>query len=159
MPFIIDGYNLLWSIQKDDQDSAPITDVALCQIISRYLTSINQDGEIVFDGIGPPEKTGFDNLQKLEVIFSGQNNDADSVIETKIKANFAPKRLTIVSSDQRLRNAARARKATSVKSETFWPNVCKQLDRKQQIKEPPEKRQGLTTSETNQWLKFFDLDQ
>jgi len=86
-------------------------------------------------------------------------SDADMVIEDKIKASTAPRRLTVVSSDRRLRDAARARKATAVKSEVFWNNLRKQLRRKKTFKEPTAKRRGLTESETKQWLEFFGIEQ
>ena len=159
MPVIIDGHNLLHSIQKTSEDSESITDVQLCFIVGRYLKLISEKGEIVFDGTGPPDKSGFDNISNLEVFFAGLGSDADTVIEDKIRINTAPKRLTIVSSDRRLRVAARARKAASVKSQVFWDNLQKQLSRKKTIKEPPAKRRGLTESETEQWLKFFDIEQ
>ena len=157
--FIIDGHNLLHSIQKADEGSESISDVQLCYTVGRFLKLTDEKGEIVFDGTGPPDKTGFDNISNLEVFFAGLGSDADTVIEDKIRASTAPKRLTVVSSDRRLRVAARARKATSVKSQVFWDNVQKQLRRKRTIKEPPAKRRGLTESETRQWLKFFDLEQ
>lgn len=156
---IIDGYNLLWSIQKVDEQFDSVSDVGLCRLIGSYLKAIDEKGEIVFDGTGPPDKTGFDNISNLEVFFAGLRTDADSIIENKIKANTAPKRLTIVSSDRRLKDAARARKATAIKSEAFWKNVHKQLSRKKTYKEPAQKRSGLSESETKQWLEIFDLDQ
>jgi len=157
--FIIDGHNLLHSIYKEDPNSGPIRDVQLCWIVGRYLKQIGQTGEIIFDGTGPRDKSGFDNISNLEVFFAGLGTDTDTVIEDKIGANTAPKRLTIVSSDRRLRKAARARKAASVKSEVFWNNIQKQLSRKKTIKEPTAKRQGLTNGETKQWLEFFGLEQ
>jgi len=156
---IIDGHNLLRAIQKVDEDSESLSDVGLCQIISRYLKQIGEKGEIIFDGTGPRDKSGFDNISNLEVFFAGLSSDADTVIEDKIRASTAPRRLTVVSSDRRLRDAARVRKAASVKSQVFWDNLRKQLKRKKTIKEPPAKRRGLTESETRQWLKFFDLDE
>jgi predicted RNA-binding protein with PIN domain len=116
-------------------------------------------GEIIFDGTGPPDKSGFDNISNLEVFFAGVGTDTDTVIEDKIKARTETKRLMIVSSDRRLRKAARARKAASVKSEDFWNNVQKQLGRKKTAKEPAAKRRGLSQSETKQWLEFFGLEQ
>jgi len=157
--FIIDGHNLLHSIQKEDPDSGPISDVGLCRIVGRYLKLIGQSGAIIFDGTGPRDKSGFDDISNLEVFFAGLGTDTDTVIEDKITASTAPKRLIIVSSDRRLRKAARARKATSVKSEVFWNNIQKQLSRKKTIKEPTAKRQGLTDGETKQWLEFFGLEQ
>ncbi len=159
MPVIIDGHNLLWSVQKISEDFESVSDVQLCRIIGRYLKLISNTGEIIFDGTGPPDKSAFDNISNLEVLFAGLGSDADTVIENKIKASTAPKRLTVVSSDRRLRDAARARKATTVKSEVFWANLRRQLGRKKTIKEPPAKRSGLSESETKQWLKFFGLEQ
>ncbi len=159
MPVIIDGHNLLHSIQKTSEGSESITDVQLCHIIGRYLKLTGEKGEIVFDGTGPADKSQFDNLSNLEVSFTGFATDADTVIEDKIRANTAPKRLTIVSSDRRLQDAARARKATAIKSQIFWNNLQKRLSRNKTIKEPAAKRRGLSDGETEQWLKFFGLEQ
>ncbi len=158
MPIIIDGYNLLHSIRKSEYHEST-SDVQLCRIIGKFLKLTGEKGEIVFDGTGPKDKGGFDNISNLEVLFAGRNSDADTVIEDKIRANTAPKRLTIVSSDRRLRKAAQVRKATSVKSDAFWAGLEKQLSRKRPAREPAEKRRGLNESETKLWLKFFDLEQ
>jgi uncharacterized protein len=156
---IIDGHNLLHTVLKADEGFWAISDVQLCHIIGSYLGQTSQRGEIIFDGIGPPDKSGFDGIGNLEVFFSGSGSDTDTVIEDKIIANTAPRRLQIVSSDRRLRKAARARKATSIKSEAFWNNIQKQLSRKKTAKEPSAKRRGLTDSETSQWLDIFGLEQ
>lgn len=156
---IIDGHNLLHSIVKISDDASSINDLQLCWIISRYLKAIREKGEIIFDGTGPRDKTPFDNIAYLEVLFAGLGSDADTVIEDKIRASSAPKRLSIVSSDRRLRDAARTRKATTVKSEVFWDNLKKQLRQKKPVKEPEAKRSGLTESETQQWLDIFGIEQ
>ena len=159
MMFIIDGYNLLHAIPKVDESMALITDLQLCRIVDNFLKQTGNSGEIIFDGIGPPDKTGFDNMSRLEISFSGLNTDTDTIIEDKISASTAPKRLIIVSSDRRIRKAARARKAISLKSEEFWNNIDKQLSKKRRKKEPEAKRSGLSESETKQWLDFFGLRQ
>ena len=159
MPFIIDGNNLLQSVQKVGEDLAALSAERLCRIIGRYLKAVGEKGEIVFDGTGPRDKSGFDNISDLEVSFAGPKTDADSIIEDRIRVNTAPKRLTVVSTDRRLRDAARARRATAVKSQDFWYNVQKQLSRRKETKEPPEKRRGLTEAETERWLRLFGLGQ
>jgi len=156
---IVDGHNLLHSIYKVEGDSEVISDIGLSRIIGRYLKLTGQKGEIIFDGTGPRDKVIFDSVDGVEILFAGMGTDTDTVIEGKIKAHTAPKRLIIVSSDRRLRRAARTRKATSIKSEDFWNNVQKQLSRKRPKKEPTGKRQGLSESETNQWLEIFGLEQ
>ncbi|NIP27305.1 MAG: NYN domain-containing protein [Phycisphaerae bacterium] len=156
---IIDGHNLLHSIVKLHEDPEPISDVQLCWILSRYMKAIGENGEIVFDGTGPRDKSQFDNIANLEVFFAGLGKDADSIIENKIRANTAPKRLSVVSSDRRLRKTAQARRATAVKSEIFWVNLQKQLKKKKPVKEPKAKRVGLSESETKQWLEIFGIEQ
>ena len=156
---IIDGYNLLWAIQESSEEFESVSDVQLCRIVGRYLRLVSENGEIVFDGTGPPDKSGFDNISNLEVLFARQGGDADTVIEDKIRANTSRRRLTVVSSDRRVARAARARKAAAVKSQVFWNNLQKRLSRKRIIKEPAAKRWGLNESETKQWLKFFGLEQ
>ena len=157
--YIIDGYNLLWSFHKVARHSQDISEARLCRLIGRYLRIIADEGKIVFDGIGPPDKTAFSNSTGVEVIFSGSGTDADSFIEAKISSDTAPKRLTIVSSDRRIRNAARLRKAVSIKSEQFWRDVISVLRKKDKIQEPAEKRQGLDQAQTGQWLKYFGFEQ
>jgi hypothetical protein len=158
MPVIIDGHNLLWSI-KNTEDFTSITDAAMCRILDSYFGLVGEKAEIIFDGIGPPNKTEFDNIRNLEVTFSGRRTDCDTVIEQRILDSTAPKRLTIVSTDRRLRDAASARKAADVKSEDFWNEVKKRLSRQKKSKEPAAKRSGLTESETELWLRAFGLEQ
>lgn len=159
MPIIIDGHNLLHTIRKTNEELQSISDIQLCRVISRYLKLIGEKAEIVFDGIGPKDKSVFDIISNPEVLFVGRATDADTVIEHKISLNTAPKRLTIVSSDRRLRKATRARKATILKSEAFWADLQKEFSRKKRPKEPSEKQQGLNDSETTQWMRFFGLEQ
>ncbi len=159
MPLLIDGHNLLHSICEAEEDFRVISDIQLCSIVGRYLKQIGESGQIIFDGAGPYDKSGFDNISNLDVLFAGPGTDTDTVMEEKIRLSTAPKRLSIVSSDRRLRKAAHARKAKAIKSETFWHVVQKQLRRKRNVKEPPAKRHGLSQSETKRWLEFFGIEQ
>jgi uncharacterized protein len=157
--YIIDGHNLLHTIIKLDELFKPVTDIQMCRIINGFLKLIGQTGELIFDGSGPREKNAYENLSLLEVFFAGAETDADTLIENKIKADSAPKRLIIVSSDRRLRKAALIRKAVSIKSDEFWVALNKQIEKKRPASEPGGKRQGLTESETSHWLKIFGLDE
>ena len=158
--FIIDGYNLLKWIEKSGKGIEPVSDVQLCHVVGRYLKRVGGKGELVFDGTGPADKGRFDNIPNLQVSFSGYGSDADAVIEGKIEFSTAARDLTVVSSDRRLRIAARRRRASAVKSGDFWADVCKRLSEgRRKVGEPSGKRQGLTESETEQWLKYFGLEE
>ncbi len=157
--YIIDGHNLLHTIIKLDELFKPVTDIQMCRIINGFLKLTSQTGELIFDGSGPKEKNAYENLSHLEVFFAGAGSDADTIIENKIKSDSAPKRLIIVSSDRRLRKAALSKKAVSIKSDEFWTVLNKQLEKRRPEKEPGAKRQGLSESETNQWLRIFGIDE
>lgn len=155
--FIIDGHNLLHTILKTGEASEATSDLKLCGIVGRYLQLIGRPGVMIFDGAGPQDKSGFDEVGNLEVLFAGAGADADTAIEDKIRSSTAPKRVTVVSSDRRLRRAARTRRCASLKSDVFWEDVRKQLNRRRSAPEPPAKRHGLSESETDQWLDAFGL--
>ncbi len=157
MPVIIDGHNLLWAIQNPIEDIS-ISDVSMCRSLDTYFAITNERAEIIFDGIGPPDKSGFSNLSNLEITFSGPNVDCDSIIEQRILESTAPTHLTIVSTDRKIRDAASARRAVSVQSDEFWAIVTKRLSKQKRGREPAAKRTGLTESETELWLKAFGLD-
>lgn len=159
MPYLIDGYNLLRAVQKTEE-FAELTDVQLCRAVSDYLRCVRDHGHIVFDGIGPLDKSPFGGIPSLEVYFSGQSCEADDIIEEKITDNTAPKSLIVVSSDRRIRTSAAKRKAISVQSELFWQNLLGQLEKQanRPAPEPSEKRNGLTECETDVWLDAFGLD-
>ena len=159
MPILIDGTNLLWALHEAFDERDVVTEVQLCWMLDRYLASAGEPGEVIFDGAGPTDQSAFGQMAHLEVAFSGFNCDADTVVEEKIKANTAPKRLTVVSSDRRLRKAATARKATALKSDAFWQTVLKELRQGRPARqEPAEKQQGLTPGEAEQWMDLFGLD-
>lgn len=157
---IVDGNNLLWAIQERFEDHEVATEVDLCRILGRYFAATAEEGQVIFDGSGPARRGDLDSVLNVEVMFAGFHKDSDSVIEEKITASTDPRRLTIVSSDRRLRRAAAARKATSIKSEDFWEEVKKELQRtKPQKKEPQAKREGLSEGETEQWMDLFGIDE
>jgi len=156
---IIDGNNLLWALHESLGEREITNEIELCRVLSKYFTQIDEIGQVVFDGAGPSDTSDFEVISNPEVFFAGFHHDADSVIEEKIKVNTSPRRLTVVSSDRRLRKAASARSAATVKSEQFWERVQRELSRKTpRRKEPDEKREGLTEGETDKWLEAFGLE-
>jgi len=157
MPILIDGHNLLHTI-KAMTEGQILKEVQLCKLVGRYLKQTKQRGEIIFDGRGPLDKSGFVVTAGLQVLFSGSAADADTVIENRIKASTAPKQLTVVSSDNRLIKAAKVRKAVALTADEFWEQVVKKLARERRESEPPGKLAGITDGETDFWLKLFKLD-
>ncbi len=158
MPLLIDGYNLLGAIHKSEEQHALMDEAGLCRMVSDFLRRMRKDGRMYFDGTGPRDKSAVTGLSNLEVIFSGPGVEADDRIEEEIEQSTSPRFLTVVSSDRRIRDSAGKRKAVSVPSDEFWKLVVKTLERKKKgIREPRAKREGLTESETEEWMKIFGL--
>ncbi len=158
MPYLIDGHNLLWSIFKNDEHFEPVDDAGLVSTVSLYCQDMGDYAEVVFDGIGPPNKRPFKQIAQVDVIFSGQGIEADDVIEHKIAMCQSPKKLCVVSDDRRVRHAAKKARAQPIRSDDFWAQVLKRLLRKRGPKEPLGKRHGVTDSETREWLRQFGLE-
>jgi len=159
--YLIDGNNLLWAARAAAEDGVEIGEVGLCGLVGGYLAWLGERGRVVFDGTGPRDKSGLEVVVGVEVVFAGPGRDADGVIEREIASSTAARRLTVVSSDRRLRRAARARRAEAVKSEQFWGELQRQLGKRraERAREPGAKRQGLSEAETERWVEFFGLQE
>jgi predicted RNA-binding protein with PIN domain len=156
--FIIDGTNLLWAIRDWPEGPQVAGEEPLCQVLDRYFADMHQQCQIVFDGTRPADLNAFAGIRHLDIIHAGFDQEADSVIAGKVLADTAPKRLTIVSTDHEVRDAATGRKAAVLRCEEFWEQVLNHLRKKPRKKEPPQKRGGLTDSETDQWMDLFGLE-
>lgn len=156
MPIIIDGYNLLRWVQGIEEYQS-LDEAGLCRFISEYLVRVRTHGQIVFDGIGPPDKSELGGIDNLEVYFSGQEYEADDIIIEKIEEYSAPKNMVIVSTDREIRAVATRKKATAVTSDVFWLSMIEQLDKKKPTPMPKEKRQGIPEGETDAWMDEFGL--
>lgn len=156
---IIDGTNLLWATRDLEEGPQVASEEQLCRVLDGYFAETHQQCQIVFDGTGPKDRNAFADIRHIDIIHAGFDQEADSVIEGKVLADSAPKRLTIVSSDHQVRDAATARKAGVLRCEEFWEQVQTHLRRHNpKKKEPPQKRRGLSDGETDQWMDLFGLE-
>lgn len=103
MPFLIDGYNLYHAAGKFSEEWAHITPMTLCHFIAEDMRRLRDKAVIVFDG-GPPRGISLATKPPgyVKIIFSGPDSDADTTLESLIQKNTAPRRLTVVSSDNRI---------------------------------------------------------
>lgn len=158
MPYLIDGTNLLFGIEADDERSAPMTETQICWTLGRFLAAKGDYGVIVFDGSGPENKDALDQVKGLAVTFSGRLKDADTVIVEKLKASPEPKQWTVVTTDRALRQTAHGMGASAVRSDVFWTEVLSRTQDKKIPREPLGKRHGLSDFETDRWLRTFGLE-
>jgi predicted RNA-binding protein with PIN domain len=113
MLYLIDGYNLAHALNLLPASLGPRgLEVARRSLLVRLCASRGFEADcvtVVFDAAGaPPGAAARHDHQGIRVLFS-QHESADDLIEELIQQNAAPRRLTVVSDDRRIQQAARHR--------------------------------------------------
>ena len=158
MRYLIDGYNLLHAMGVLTGRVGPHgLEKARLALFGRLL-ALHADAPgrvtVVFDAANaPPGVAPEQEYQGLHIHFA-LHEEADDAIEALILHDSAPRQLTIVSDDRRLKEAARRRHCPSL--------GC--LDYLEQAGRPPpvapggevsNKPQGVSAEETRRWLEAF----
>jgi hypothetical protein len=156
VPYLLDGNNVMHALAAAGADCSQ---AALC----RMLGALAEAGErvcVVFDGPEPdPQLAAQMEDPRVQTAYGGPR-PADELILQRIAADSAPRRLTVVSTDRRIRAAGRKRRCNVLTSERFVPLLLtagESADRP--APEPPEKRQGLSPEQTRRWLREFGYDE
>src|SRR5437763_392064 len=115
MRILIDGYNLMHVAGLMKPRFGPGGLERARRAMLNYLAVALEDQAlhttITFDAFDPPpDAPRQQRFKGLTVIFAERPGDADSVLERMIAADPTPKQLTVVSSDHRVRAAARHRR-------------------------------------------------
>ncbi len=172
MPYLIDGYNLMHTLGLMTRRFGPD---GLRRTRHRFLNDLahalgptdSAVTTVVFDANRAPQHVEAATHHKgLSIVFAVEDPDADSRIEQLITHHSAPKSLTVVSSDRRLRVAARRRGAHSMTADAF----ASLLDNRKASRprpassKPPDSETSLrlhgpSPSESRAWLDIFgELD-
>jgi predicted RNA-binding protein with PIN domain len=153
MKYLIDGYNLLYAMGVLSGTVGPQGLERARQRLLGWIQGAFQDGAssvtVVFDGADDGAAL---TTHGIEVIFAAGNEEADDLIEQLIKKSSAPVQLSVVSSDRRLRQAARQRNARSVSSEEFIDELEK-IRRTRLKSEVSPKAEPVGSPE--EWLREF----
>jgi len=89
------------------------------------------------------------------IVFAGPRSDADSVIERFLSEESAPRRLTVVSTDRRVRAAASRRGAESLTSERFLEMLGRDAAAARGRKRAGRTESPLSEPEVQEWLRVF----
>ena len=158
---LVDAYNVLHTTGILPPEVAGIDIRGLAALVgsSRWRTSACR---LICDGTGESGvgKIRPDALPRgVSVDYAGPGRDADSLIERLIKEHTAPKRLLVVSSDRRLRSAARRRRCKWLSSEQFLAALAQDAStaghRRHPSGSPP---QSPVDADVENWLREFGFD-
>ncbi len=165
MALLIDGYNLLHASGILGRGVGPGGLERSRSALLNFLVESLEEQElarttVVFDAReAPPGLPRVTQHRGLTVRFAEPNSDADELIEQLIRADSAPRKLVVVSSDHRLHRAARRRHARCVDSDEWYAEVLrKRIDRLRRKSPGLKRTEPPSESEVEFWLRQFGLD-
>lgn len=165
MALLIDGYNLLNATGIFATGRGSHTLERSRRALLNFLANHVADDElphttVVFDAKDAPP--GLPRTLKhhgMTVLYAAHHAEADDLIEELIRADSAPRQLTVVSSDHRLQRATRRRRATAVDSDVWYANLVDQEKNVQQHGESVKPKLPLSPDEVDAWVeKFADIE-
>jgi uncharacterized protein len=165
MRILIDGYNLMHAVgllgRKFGPDGFRKARHRFLNDLAAALDPVEvHQTTVVFDAAAPPDHVPNETRHKgLTVLFAVDDESADERIEWLIAHHSAPKTLTVVSTDHRLREAASRRRARAVSADAFWTELQGRR-RKPSAPPPPSaeeraREHGLSAQESDFWLAAF----
>lgn len=155
MPLILDAYNVLHVVGVLPPHLAGLDVDELAELIARSRYR-GERAWLVCDG--QPRATGPTiHRGRVAIQYAGTAVDADSRIEQMIDASTSPRRLTVVSSDHRVRRAARRRQCQWLPAEEFLAHLA--ADARHQARSPGPARPAvpLAGSDVDRWIREFGL--
>ncbi|HVS36726.1 MAG TPA: NYN domain-containing protein [Gemmataceae bacterium] len=167
MRYLIDGYNLLHAMGVLAGRVGPHgLEKARLALLGRLLAlHANDPGAVtvVFDAA--KARAGAEREQEhkgLHVLYA-LREEADDVIEAIIRREATPRRLTVVSDDRRLKEAARRRRCPALGCLDYVEQVGRSALSASPLSagetgdaaEAPAKPRSVSAEETQRWLKEF----
>ncbi len=170
---IVDGYNLMHRLVPKRLLGGPGgLERARTNVVQRVATLLKKEelplAAVVFDAAGtvdPGAANAADPqaTQVIRVLFAAGFPDADSMIEEMIRKHSSPRRLTVVSSDRRLMDAARRRGAWGIDCDEWLDRRETEASRNCDVAGEPEEKAhegGLPgADESRYWLREFGFDE
>ena len=162
MQFLIDGYNLmhfLGLVRPQGPKSLEKSRISLQEWLRQVHGAQIDAVTLVYDGrLSERPGTGTQDDHGLRVQFS-TGESADDLIEELIRRHAQPRRLTVVSNDRRIQEAARRRGAIPSSCGDYLDVLMAHGHAAPKPPKAPEKPES-SPDEIARWLKeFADLDE
>lgn len=167
MFFLIDGYNLALAAgvvrNLDGPGNAERARQRLLDWLRNHLDERQRARTtVVFDARQPTIDRSEFSADGIRVLFAVDYDDADSMIEELIARHSAPRRLTVVSSDLRLKTAARRRRAVAIDSDQWlqeiesiskYPAASASVDEKPGVENAQDFLAEFDPDEIREWIQ------
>ena len=176
LQILIDGYNLLFTAGFEGRSRGRgWLQQARQRLIKHLETHLPREDQartlVVFDVSVDVLKARERELEdvrggavsirsSIQVAFAFDFDEADDMLESLIRKHSSPKSLTVVSSDNRIRKCAMARRAISIGSDEFLNRLERPVNNSEAIADEEALRAELKLSdrEVQEWLREFGED-
>ncbi len=150
MPYLIDGHNVIGQTPglslADPDDEAKLT-----ALVQRFCAREGRKATVIFDGGLPGGVSKLSTLVVTVIFASDRHTTADDLILNRIRGEKNPGGLIVVTSDQKIANAARQRRMNVVTA----PEFGKLLTKAPAVSRAGEKERGLSRGEVAEWEELF----
>lgn len=150
MRLIVDTWNVLHVQGVLPSGLAGLDLIGLSRLIGRSRWN-EVPTDLICDGRPPRAPEALPG--HISVSWSGHEQEADDLIEAIIEGSSSPRRLTVVSSDLRLRKSAKRRRCTWLDAPTFLRTLLEDLSTSL-----PDQAPKATEGTVAQWTKTFGLN-
>lgn len=164
MSLILDGYNVLFAAGILGRGVGPGTlQRARLTLLNLLAESLDEEAArrtiVVFDARDPPaHRPHRYDYRGIDVRFAVDAEGADEVIEELIRADSAPRQLTVVSSDHRLQKAARRRKAQAIDSDRWYAELLAERAQRRPAVASDEDKPLMIEFSPEEMLRQFGYD-
>lgn len=159
LTLLVDTYNVLHVTGVLPPDLAGLDVEGLARLLAESRWR-RERIVLVCDGLpGRGRSSSPMALAGAEVVFAGLRSDADTVIESMLARDSAPRRLTVISSDRRVQAAAKRRRAGALPSEAFLRMLAEDVAVRRDPAPPsPREQVPLGDHAIAHWLQVFGFD-
>lgn len=163
MPLLIDGYNLLHASGIMGRGIGPGGLERSRLALLNFLAASIDEAElprttVVFDANNAPRGLPRSVRHRgITVQYASKYESADEMIEELIRLDSAPRRLIVVSGDNRIQRAARRRRAKAVASDVWYAELVRlRRERAEEGSQSPARPPvPLLEEDVNYWIRQF----
>jgi len=154
MRYYVDGYNLLFHVLSADQKELHVQRQQIIQELNQKASLLDLDLVVIFDAqyqVGESSRSHYD---RLEILFTSQDETADETILEMVRDELSPSTITVVTSDKKLAWFARrcSAKTETVQEFINWLNR-RYRNRLKQQKRPPAILKVASSSPKSECVK------
>jgi predicted RNA-binding protein with PIN domain len=154
MAYLIDGNNLLGRVAPHELREPGGREGLVGRLLA-YQKVTRARILLVFDGNPEPEPTTIAVNAKFTVLFPGEGQSADDLIQDIVRRQTDRRRFFVVSSDRTLREFVKASGVMPVTSEEFARELKAALRERKKQKELEKRTDSPSPLEVNLWDEVF----